>query len=72
MEINWNSLERTLWSQFAGAPAQLPTVQGVSVQSPYLYLEFITPPVGFSVPRQLSYDIFYMSIYSQGGQTVPP
>lgn len=33
--------------------------------SPFLYLEYFTPHIGMSIPREIAYDIFEMTAYTQ-------
>ena len=64
LNINWSQLSRTVWSRI---PQQglTATIQSVDVQEPVLYLEQITPKTGFVLPKQVSYDIFEMTSYTQ-------
>jgi len=40
-------------------------VSSVQVANPRIYLEMLTPKVGFTLPKQVSYDIFEMTQYVQ-------
>jgi len=63
INVNFGQLTRTLWSQF-GLPTDITgSITSVAVEQPRLLLEMLTPKVGFSLPKQVVYDIFEMTQY---------
>jgi len=66
--VNWASLSNSLplvCSSGIEAQAGL-TPNGAAVpRSPYLYLEYFTPHVGYVPPREISYDVFELTAYTQ-------
>ena len=70
INVNFGQLTRTLWSQF-GLPTDITgSITSVAVEQPRLLLEMLTPKVGFSLPKQVVYDIFEMTQYVQAGGAV--
>jgi len=71
VEINWNgNLGSSLWSRIEAAGGVTATITGVNVLKSVLYLETITPQMGYVIPKQIQYDVFNMRSYIQGGYSV--
>lgn len=67
MQVNWVSLANSISLACCNSNQVRPNGNAIPT-SPFLYLEYFSPKIGFVVPREISYDVFELVAYTQSQQ----